>query len=113
MKATNQIIGTLAIGISLAVSLISNTHAALTPEQRARIEESTRELEAAMSNMMAQVEAARAARPPIDPQAAALAAAQAAAAREQAWQQALKEAAPNMRSLGAPQDAEPPEARAA
>src|SRR5260370_19656745 len=78
MKEKRQIIGRLVVGMSLAIGLISNTHAALTPEQRAQMEESIRQLEEATSNMMAQAQATRALRPA--PTAAQIAAAQSASA---------------------------------
>src|SRR2546422_10674163 len=63
MKTTTQIVGKLAAGIALALglSLTTQVQAALTPEQRAAMralaEESTRQLEEATSNMVAQSEA--------------------------------------------------------
>src|SRR5439155_22757523 len=50
----------LALGITLALSL--NAHAALTPEQQARMEESIQRLRQSVSNMNARVQAFHAAR---------------------------------------------------
>src|SRR6266705_3255457 len=63
MRKKKLTIANLILASALAVSLTPRTHAALTPEQRAQMEESIRQLEEATSNMMAQAEAARAIRP--------------------------------------------------